>query len=120
MNRITQHIPSFVETRDDPRKAGAFTTLDELERVPFVAGWKSEPGFVRFSLSGNALIAELAPDDEEPAGAHWVVGFIENPRALDLPQWIETPMQRERREAWNRGDEFFSWEGKRYRVTPKL
>jgi hypothetical protein len=116
MNRVVQHIPDFVETRDDSRRSGEFTTLEELFSVPFVSGWATEPNFLKWSKSDNCLMAEFSPSEEEPAGQHWVVGFLKDPSSVDLPEWIETPMQRARREAWNDGADSFLWEGKKYPV----
>jgi hypothetical protein len=100
VNCITQHIPSFVDCRDAP-ESRTFETLAELEAVPFVARWKTVTGFLRFSKSEECLMAEIAPDKRDPAGAHWVVGFLRDPAAVDLPQWVETEGQRARREQWN-------------------
>jgi len=116
MNRITQHIPSFVETRDDSRKSGEFTTLEELFAVPFVAKWETEPNFLKWSKSDTCLMAEFSPSEEKPAGTHWVVGFLKDPSSVDLPYWVETEMQRARRDAWNRGDQSFKWQDREYPV----
>ena len=79
MNEITQHIPSFVETRAPPTSC-EFQTLAELEAIPFVKAWKENPNFVRFSLSDDCLMAEMV-------GEFWVVGYLKDPSSIDLPQW---------------------------------
>lgn len=101
MNEIVEHVPNFVDTGDEPRRRAEFSTLEELERVPFVERWKTGKDFVRFSKSDNCLMAELSTP---PIGEFWVVGFLSDPTAVDLPQWVESDAHRLRREAWNRGE----------------
>lgn len=79
MNKITKHIPNFVDSRDPP-PSGQFETQADLETIPFVKQWKDDKGFVRFSLSDNRLMAEMV-------GEFWVVGYLQNPSTVDLPQW---------------------------------
>ena len=114
MNRIMQNIPAFVETGEPPGGA-EFATLAELLAVPFVARWKENTGFIRFSKSEECLMAELGPSTRNPEGAYWVVGFLRDPAAVDLPKWIETESQRVSREEWNREAAAFNaaWEGER-------
>lgn len=99
-NSIRQHIPNFV-TGVDPEE-GTFTTLDELEALPFVARAIATPGFLRLSKNENRLMLELSMPP--PNGEYWVLGYIERPDEVDLPQWVETQPQREARERWNRGE----------------
>jgi hypothetical protein len=77
--KITQHIPGFVDTRKPPQE-GEFTTLAELEAIPFVARWKDED-LQRFSVSdGRYLMAEMND------GNFWVVGYLSG-GTPDLPVW---------------------------------
>jgi len=110
MNEIVQHIPAFVETMGEPPPRAAFSTLAELEAVPFVARWKTRAAFIRYSKSDNVLMAEYGPTEKEPVGSHWVIGFIRDISSVELPQWTETEGQRLQREAWNRGDRSFRYQ----------
>ena len=99
MNEIVQHIPAFVSGIDSER--ASFTTLDELKAVPFVARAMTMPDFLRLSKSERYLMLELSTP---PIGEFWVIGYLKDPGAVDLPEWVETDAQRERRKAWNRGE----------------
>lgn len=79
-NYIVQHIPGFVETEKEPERVD-FDTLEELLAIPFVASWKADPPFERFSLSMNHLMAEMKD------GSYWVVGYLQHPELVQLPQW---------------------------------
>lgn len=105
MNEIVQHFPAYVERMGEPSPRAKFSTLSELEAIPFVARFKAgRADFLRFSKSDNCLMAEYSPTPDEPAGSHWVIGFLRDPAAVDLPEWAETEPQRLRREAWNSGE----------------
>jgi hypothetical protein len=85
-NEIKQHIPTFVDTDRDPPDRAEFSTLAELEAIPFVARWKMNADgdtFHRFSKSENCLMAELNGGRD-----FWVVGFIADPDAVNLPIWM--------------------------------
>jgi hypothetical protein len=97
VNEIIQHIPGFVDIGDGPVPRADFSTLEELLAVPFVARWKDE-GFIKWSKSDDLLMVEFWDKGEDK---QWVVGRLKDPTAVDLPEWIESPTQRERREKWN-------------------
>jgi hypothetical protein len=82
---IKQHIPNWADIEPG---SGEFSTLEELLAVPFVASWKEAPNFLRYSKSKNMLMVELAPTKSEPDGSHWVLGYLSDPQAVDLPQWV--------------------------------
>lgn len=79
MNHIRQHIPAFV-SGIEPREA-YFNTLEELMQVPFVACW-SDTSVARFSKSERHLMAEMKD------GKFWVVGYLKDAAAVDLPVWV--------------------------------
>ena len=84
MNSITQHIPGFADSGQQPDRA-EFSTLEELERIPFVARWKTPPDgatFYRFSKSDRHLMAEL-----NSGSTFWVVGYLADADSVDLPTW---------------------------------
>lgn len=117
MATITQHIPSFVETGDEPRPRADFGTLDEMRAIPWVERWTKDPHFLRFSLSDqHYLTAEFSPTDSNPGGEHWVVGYISDAADLGLPEWIENEANRVRREAWNAGARSYTYGGREYKV----
>lgn len=99
---IRQHIPSFVDGVEPQEQD--FSTIEELLSVSFVARWNKTPNFIRYSKSDNCLMAEIGPSESNPAGSHWVIGFLSDPSRIDLPLWQESDAQRLRREAWNRGE----------------
>ena len=77
--RITQHIPAFV-SGFKPQQA-EFSTVVELLDIPFVARWRNDPEFVRFTkalrtIGSDLLMARLR-------NAFWVVGYITDP---DFPE----------------------------------
>jgi len=85
MNRIIQHIPSFIDVNKKLEWIN-FNTIEELLNIPFVKQWaKPMDGkdFLCFALYGNYLL--VIHDD----GFHWwTVGYIENSSSIDLPKWI--------------------------------
>ena len=97
MNEIIQHIPGFVDIGDGPVLRADFSTLEELLAVPFVARWKDK-SFIKWSKCDDRLMVEFWDKGEDK---QWVVGRLKDPSAVDLPEWTESPTQRERREKWN-------------------
>lgn len=82
VNKITQFIPGFFSL-DAPPESSEFTSIQELEAIPFVKRWKESKDFIRFSVSYNNplplyLMAEMTD-------GRWVVGYVQNP--IDLPIW---------------------------------
>lgn len=77
--KIRQHIPAFI---DIDSNTAEFKDLEELLNISFVADMKELPGFDKFSLGDNLLMAEL-----NNGKVWWVVGRIEEPFELDLPKW---------------------------------
>ena len=81
MNKFTVHIPNFVDHRDPPPSC-EFETLDELKAIPHVKQASDSPSFSHFALSDNHLMSI------SDGGKHWwVLGHIDNPSSVDLPQW---------------------------------
>ena len=82
-----QHIPPMVTT-DAPPVGFEFDTADELLANPWIAQWKNDPGFTRYSVSlfspGTALL--MAEYTRGQVG-WWVLGYLRdgNARALGLP-----------------------------------
>lgn len=95
-NRIKQHLPGFMDPFAYTPKVVEFNTQEELFEIPWVRNWEvpisSGKLFYRWSLSDSNLMAEF---DE---GYSWyVVGYILNPDALDLPKWEARYREKERR-----------------------
>lgn len=79
MNKIKQHIPGYVA--GVKRRVAEFETLEQLLDIPWVKLMKDRPGFHRFSLSGDRLMAEFQQ------GRLWfVVGYLDEP-VEGLPVW---------------------------------
>lgn len=81
MNKITQHIPTFVDYRE-PAPSYEFNSIEELLAMPFVNEHAQNNKFYRFSISGHHLMAE-----RDNGGWWWVVGYIAEPNRINLPEW---------------------------------
>ena len=88
-----QHIPPMVTT-DAPPFEFSFETADELLAHPWIAEWKDEPGFERYSVSPytdytSLLMVEFSPRDPR----FWVLGYLGggDPQALGLPPFRHAP-----------------------------
>lgn len=103
MIRLTQHIPSFVDT-DGSRKTADVETPEDLERVEWIRSWRDDKQhtFHRWSWSSDYpggrghLMAEYDKGDY-----FWVIAYGDTP-IPGLPEWEETETARLRREKWNR------------------
>ncbi len=88
MNRIRQYRPAFISGMENATVE--FETVEQLLAIPFVAGF-TEPvewPFHRFSISPRQNGGRDVLMAEYDEGRHWwVVGFIEQPGQVDLPQW---------------------------------
>lgn len=79
-NRFIQHIPSFVEGCEP--KIYEFNKLEELLCQPLFKHASEQPKFSHFAMSDNHIM-EISDE-----GFHWwVLGRIEKPEMVDLPQW---------------------------------
>ena len=66
----------------EPEEA-SFKTVEELLEVPFVKHFTEDRHFHRFSIADEHLMAEY----EE--GRKWfIVGTIDRPKSVKLPNWI--------------------------------
>jgi hypothetical protein len=89
MTQIKQYRPAFMELGE--KICAPFETVDDLMAIPFVSGFRNEPGFYRFSLFGRedgsmpgAAVSLMAEYD---SGRRWlVIGTIEG-TSPDLPLW---------------------------------
>lgn len=80
MNRFKQHIPNFVDV-DKPEWI-AFETTKDLVGLEVVKRYEKRNKLSHFVLSDNCLM--VISDD----GFYWwVVGYIEDPTTVNLPQW---------------------------------
>ena len=79
MNKFTQHVPATCDI-DEPLIFN-FNTTEELLMSEYVQGFaKIRPS--TFVMSGRCL---MTVSDN---GYHWwVLGYIENPKEINLPQW---------------------------------
>ncbi len=79
MNSFRQHIPAFADV--DQPDAIHFTDTATLLSQPVVQRYK-DATFSHFCMNGNALM--VVNDD---GFEWWVVGFVADPSAVDLPAW---------------------------------
>ena len=76
-----EYVPGFVDNGEDLKEV-TFKTTKELLKIPFVKRWSKDKEFYRFSISDENLMAEFKNGKE-----WWVIGNIERPEEVDLPQW---------------------------------
>jgi hypothetical protein len=80
MNKFIQYIPTFVDA--DAPEWHEFETTAELLSLEIVKRYGQDNDFSHFVLSENRLM-EISDN-----GFHWwVVGYIEDPTTVNLPQW---------------------------------
>ena len=81
MNWFKQHIPSFFDVDEKPKKIN-FNTTEELLNLEIVKRYGKREDFSHFAISDNTIM-EISNN-----GMHWwVVGFIGDPSLVDLPKW---------------------------------
>jgi hypothetical protein len=81
MNKFTQHVPSFVDISE--RFESEFNNTEELLEFNYVQAWSNLSHFHQFSISDNKLMAEFKDGTE-----WWVIGYIKNPKDIQLPEWV--------------------------------
>jgi len=81
MNRFKQHMPSFVDIGESPEWI-EFDTIEDLLGLEIVQRYGKCKDFSHFALNENHLL-----EISDEGFYWWVVGYIENPSAVDLPQW---------------------------------
>lgn len=74
--KFKQHIPAFIDGIES--KTFDFNSVDELLNNDHVKSFSDDPNFIRFSVSGELLMAEYT-------NRWWVVGYLSDP--IDLPVW---------------------------------
>jgi hypothetical protein len=80
MNKFTQHIPSFMDGFE-PR-VYEFESTEQLLSYDFFKSIAQRPKFSHFAMHRSHLM-EISDE-----GFHWwVLGRIEHPEEMDLPQW---------------------------------
>lgn len=99
--KVRQHIPGFVENLPEEHEV---TNLEELLELMFVARWKEEPAFHRFSVTRNYWAnATTSPGDGRAEQMHilmveleegykwWGIAYLSGDDSLEilesLPEW---------------------------------
>lgn len=82
MNKIKQYRPAFIDCEDDNKEI-IFNTTEELLGIDFVKNFSQNGNFYKYSISENHLMAEY-----ENGYEWWVIGYINNPKEVNLPKWI--------------------------------
>lgn len=81
MNKLREHIPTFVDTREPPGQF-EFETTEDLLNLDISTFYQKIENFSHFARSRNMFMAIY----EE--GYHWwVIGYLEKPEDVDLPIW---------------------------------
>jgi len=82
MNRFKHYIPCYIDMDEDECPQWIeFESTEDLLNLEVVQRYNKEEGS-HFVLSGNLLL------DEWEEGVQWiVVGYIEFPQRVELPQW---------------------------------
>lgn len=80
MNKITQHIPGFI---DAERHVAEFATVDELREIDWVTPWITmTPG--NYLAQSGELLMVVSSDGKW----WWVIGYLQIPLPFDqLPPW---------------------------------
>lgn len=84
MIRLHRYIPTFVEHRGELDAVATVENVAAMLALPWVASWKNDPRFHRFSYNDRNLMAEF------DGGKVWhVVAVIEegDVPAAELPDW---------------------------------
>lgn len=79
-NSFRQHIPAFVS--GETPESFPFNTTEELLSLEVVQRYGKEPDFSHFAISKNALM-----EISDFGLKWWVVGYIEHPDQVNLPEW---------------------------------
>lgn len=82
--KITQHIPSFIDT-DVPTRVADFESTDELLKVPWVAQWAKSYHKYGFYVSYSCLMIDGIRYNGKREW--WVIGYLDDPDQVDLPTW---------------------------------
>ncbi len=85
MIRFKHHFPNFVDAVGEPNPIIEFNNMDDLiNKSTTLQRWKTCPDFSYFAkCSDKVQPAIMAIFKEE----WFVVGFIDRPDDLDLPEW---------------------------------
>lgn len=94
MNRFTEHIPASCgpDGQDIPPRGFDFEATTDLVSHPLVAMhaspcWHgSDVAFSHFAKSKHLLMM-VGDRNGAPGGYWWVIGFLKDPGAVDLPEW---------------------------------
>lgn len=83
MNEFKHHVPRFVDMGNAAPHSFEFETTDELLNDPVVMSYANDKIDYHYCMSDELLMIEY------DGGQRWIViGYIENPEDVDLPQWI--------------------------------
>lgn len=82
MNKFKQHFPRFIDAPESARVEIPFLDTSDLLALDCVKQFAKHPDFTEFAKSDNRLMAML------DGGERWlVVGYIEHPDRVSLPNW---------------------------------
>ena len=79
MISIRPHVPSYVDGVD--QSVQHFNSVEELRKSPFVA--RHSRLYPQLMKSGDLLMIV-----SESGSCWWVIGYIDDPSSLDLPEWV--------------------------------
>ena len=81
INKLYQHFPAFCEGFKP--EIVEFDTVDDLRNIKWVKSWETNKHFYKWAKSNNKLMALM-----EEGKTWFVVGKIEKPELIDLPEWV--------------------------------
>ena len=81
MNKFTQHMPNFVDTRE-PAPCAEFETTEDLLNLEIMQKCMRRKDFSHFAMQGNCLM-----EISDNGFFWWVIGYIKYPSKVDLPKW---------------------------------
>lgn len=97
--RFVQHIPPFAETGAPPLEF-AFKTIDELLANEWIARWKADRNFHRYSIARDHE-PPLLMVEQDNGSKWWVIGRIFEPHEDELKKLPEWNRSTSSRRQWN-------------------
>ena len=81
MIEFTEHIPSFVDYREDP-KVYSFASEEDMLTSDMFWRWSHSKDFSHFAQDGNTIL-----QIGDNGFYWWVVGHFKSDKPLNIPKW---------------------------------
>ena len=87
MHKIKKRVPNYCSF--GKMEEVEFSTIPDLEKIPFVKRWIDADGFKNLSISSQRKGRNLLMVDKTD-GSYWAIGWISREFG-SLPEWIGRP-----------------------------